>query len=206
MMLPIVGLALVALFAGDAAAQGSGIDALKRLEAYIDTAEYRAYVTARLHEYEAAPLRAECPTLRLIKRADMWVIDEPKFAAGAIVPTTGAWSDRLIVDRCGTTVYRNLLLVARQQQPQASALLPGRTFTPPKVQRDALKPAAAQARIKTGCQDDMHVSDTVIEGRVKPGSPWKEDWTFVGCGKTVVVGLTFTPSADGAAKVTARAK
>jgi hypothetical protein len=202
-MRAIAVLVLCAMLAGEAAAQDSP---LKRLEAYIDTADYRGYVTARLHEYEAAPLRAECPTLRLIKRAEMWVIEDPKFAANAIVPTSGTWSDRLVVDRCGTTVYRNLLLVAKQQQPQASALLPGRTFTPPRLQRDALRPAAAQARIKSGCQDDMHVSDTVIDGRVKPGSPWKEDWTFIGCGKTVVVGLTFTPSADGAARVTARAK
>lgn len=200
----ILAMLLAAAAAGGAQAQSA--DALKRLEAYLDTDDYRGYITARLHEYEAAPLRAECPTLRLIKRAEMWVIDEPKFAANAIVPTTGSWSDRLIVDRCGTAVYRNLLLVTKDQRPHASALLPGRTYTPPRLQREALRPAAAQARIKTGCQDDMHVSDTAIEGKVRPGSPWKEDWTFVGCGKSVVVGVTFTPTTEGTARVTARAK
>jgi hypothetical protein len=39
-----------------------------------------------------------------------------------------------------------------------------------------------------------------------PGAPWKEEWTFVGCGKSVVVSLSFAPGSDGAARVTARAK
>jgi len=199
-------LALVAVAAGPALAQDPRFGALKRLEAYIDTADYRAYVSARLNEYEAPLLRAECPGLRLIKRAQMWVIEEPSFAASAVVPASGQWSERLLVDRCGRTVYRNLLIAARDEKLRASALLPGQTSTPPRLQRDALRPAAAQARIKTGCQGTMPVADTAVAGKLVPGAPWKEDWTFVGCGKSVVVGLTFTPTSDGVAKVFARAK
>lgn len=189
-----------------ARAQDPRADALKRLEAYIDTAEYLAHVGARLNEYEAPGLRAQCPALRLVRRAQMWVVAEARFAGGEIAPTTGEWIDRLMVDRCGTVAYRNLLLVAREQKLQASALLPGRTYTPPRLQRDALKAAAAQARVKTGCQDAMPVADTAVDGKVVPGAPWKEDWTFVGCGKSVVVTVSFTPTSDGAARVTARAK
>ncbi|MCK6450884.1 MAG: hypothetical protein L6R19_08520 [Alphaproteobacteria bacterium] len=201
-----LALVLAGLFSPPVAAQDARAGALERLEAYLDTAEYLSYVAARLNEYEAPGLRAQCPALRLVRRAQMWVVAEARFTGREIAPASGEWIDRLMVDRCGATVYRNLLVVAREQKLQASALLPGRTYTPPRLQRDALRPAAAQARIKTGCQDAMPVADTAVDGKVVPGAPWKEDWTFVGCGKSVVVTLSFTPASDGAARVTARAK
>jgi hypothetical protein len=200
-------IAAAALLPGAALAQGAGLDQAKRYEEFILSKPYLGFVEARLNEMEPPPLKAECPALKLLGRETSWVIDQPKFAPGAVMPQSGRWTDRLSVDRCGKPATRNIAISVREKEKlQAAAMIPGRTATSPLLQRDATVAAVAAARIKAGCRDAMHVVDSSIDGRYKPGAPWTEDWTFVGCNVTAVVAIVFTPDVRGGSTFTAKAK
>ncbi|MGQ0677302.1 MAG: hypothetical protein ACT4N4_14625 [Rhodospirillales bacterium] len=190
-----------------ALAQDGGVEQAKRYEEYIQSRPYLGYVEARLNEMEPPPLKAECPAIKVMGRETSFMVKDVRFAPGAYMPHAGQWVDRLSVDRCGKRATRNILIAVREKEKLTpAALIPGRTATSPLLQRDAMRAAVVAARVKSGCQDEMFVVDSAIDGRFQPGAPWREDWTFMGCKATVVVGIAFTPDGRGGSDFSARAK
>ena len=182
------------------------LDDVKRYDAYILSKPYLAYIEARLNEMEPPPLAAECPAIKVAAREANWTVDDPQFASGAAAPRSGRWIDRVGVERCGKRGTRNIFITVRGTELLPQPMIPGRTATSVQLQRDAIRIAAAQARIKTGCKDEMHVVDSAIEGRFQAGAPWKEDWTLMGCKTAVVIAMTFTPDGRGGSTVAAKPK
>ncbi len=199
-------LVLAMLLSGAAWAQGGSMKQENQFEKYILTKPYLGYVEARLNELEPPPLLAECPALKVIEREINWMVDDALFAAGAASPRAGSWIDRLSVERCGKRATRNIFITARGTELLPKPMIPGRTATAQQLQREAVRIAAAQARIKTGCKDEFHVVDSAIDGRYQGGAPWKEDWTVIGCKTTLVLALTFTPDGRGGSAITAKPK
>jgi hypothetical protein len=169
---------------------------------------YATYVLQRLHEYEPPSLKAECAELKLVSRKSLSVLAPPQFVAGSTIPEGGQWIDHAIVNRCGTNTQRNLLIIARgQKQLQAVALLPGETIASPLLQRDAMTSGMVPVTVKLGCDHrSIAVIDTALSGPVAQGVPWKEDWTYAGCGKMAVVTITFSPDGKGGAYFSATLK
>lgn len=199
-------LGLAALLPGAVLAQGGSLKQENQFEAYILTKTYLSYVEARLNEMEPPPLLTECPALKVVERETSWMVDDALFAAGAASPRAGRWIDRLNVERCGKRGTRNIFVTARGSELLSQPLIPGRTATSPQLQRETVRIAAAQARIKTGCKDEFHVVDTAIDGRFQPGAAWKEDWTLIGCKTALVIALSFAPDGRGGSAVTAKPK
>jgi hypothetical protein len=200
-------LALGLSLLGSAAAWAQGSQRQEALfEKYILTQPYMSYVEARLNEMEPPPLKAECAALKVTGREISWMTDDVLFSPGVAQPRAGRWIDRLAVERCGKRGTRNIYMTARGTELQAAAMIPGRTATSPLLQRDALRVAAAAARIKTGCRDEMFVVDALIDGRFQPGAPWKEDWTFAGCQTSIVMAMQFTPDGRGGSTVDVKPK
>ena len=193
---------------GPAAARAQGpVDQAKLYEEFLNSKPYLGYVEARLNEMEPPPLKAECAQLKLVGRETSFMLDDVRFAPGALMPQAGQWVDRLAVERCGKRGTRNILIAVREKEKLTpAAMIPGRTATSPLLQRDAMRAAVVAARVKSGCQDAMHAVDSAIDGRFQPGAPWREDLTFAGCGKTVVVAIAFTPDGKGGSNFSARAK
>jgi len=205
--LAAVSAMVFALVPAAALAQGGSVDQAKRYEEFLNSKPYLGYVEARLNEMEPPPLKAECAVVKLVGRETSFMIADVRFAPGVFMPQAGQWVDRLAVERCGKRGTRNILIAVREKEKLTPAqLIPGRTATSPLLQRDAVRAAAVAARVKLGCQDAVHAVDSAVEGRFQPGAPWREDWTFVGCGKTAVVGIAFTPDGKGGSTFSAKAK
>jgi len=201
-------LSLAALIAPALPAGGQALDAAtnEKLGRFIASKDYFDWLNGRLVQAEPAPLRETCATVKPTRRIRLLVTRPPTFADTPF-PTSGAWVDQLMVDRCGTEVARSILVDVRDGRAQAAGLLPGRTNAPPLQQRDATLQAEVAAQAKAKCKDKMHVVDTAVDGEVKPGAPWKENWTFMGCkGTQTVVAMTFTPDGKGGTNFVAKAK
>lgn len=203
---------LAIVFAAAPAIASAQTDQAKLYDAFIAGRPYLDWAAERLNELEPPPLKAQCPAIKLAGRETSFVVKDARFAAGAAPgmdgPQSGQWVDRLAVERCGKPGTRNMLVTVREKDKlHAAAMIPGRTATSPLLQRDAHVAAVAAARIKTGCRDEMHAIDSALDGKFVPGAPWKEDWTFLGCGAaTAVIAIAFTPNGRGGSNFSAKAK
>jgi len=106
---------------------------------------------------------------------------------------------------------QNVLLIARPGQPlRAMGMLPGGTAADPLLQRDAVRPALALAAGRlNGCQAARIVDTRVAQpGRAEGGrvvSAWVEEWVAAGCGGTMRIEVTLTPSPRGGTDYSLRA-
>ncbi|MCC6470234.1 MAG: hypothetical protein IT563_18075 [Alphaproteobacteria bacterium] len=194
--------------AGPACAQ-QGMDAAtnEKFSRFVGSNKnYFDWLQVRLAQAEPVPLRETCAAVKATKRIRLLVTKPPTFTDTPF-PASGAWIEQLTVDRCGSEAVRSILVDVRDSRAQAIPLLPGRTNAAPLLQRDAALPAEVAAKVKVNCKDRMYVVDTAIEGDARPGAPWRETWTFMGCkGTQSQVAMTFTPDGNGGTNFQARAK
>lgn len=106
---------------------------------------------------------------------------------------------------------QNVLVMAAPGQPlRAMALLPGGTAGDPMLQRDAVRPALALAAGRLNNCQAARITDTRVTqpGRTEAGrvvSAWVEEWVATGCGSTLRIQVTLTPSPGGGTGYSLRA-
>jgi hypothetical protein len=127
--------------------------------------------------------------------------EDPTLKLTNVVPygTGGAmWIERFNVV-CKQPLTRTLLVLMKDDKPQAMPLLPGTTVADPSLQVDAsnIVTTAAMTRSKTNCEE-AGISDTeVTKAPPEGGGPWQERWTVITCEVPQEIDVNFTPSADG---------
>lgn len=182
-----------------------------QLKAYVNAPDYVA-TTARIALEGDRDLAPECKTAKTMDRVGFVIMERPAFKEGTPHPVNGTWKDQIRVDRCGTPIVHNVLVVARPDGlPQIGLSLPGETALSPRLQAkviaDVLKQGAARLKCKKA--DKAVVSDTkldkVIEqpkanqkGVVVSGK-WQETWAVRACDKTTPVSLEMSADGKGAA-------
>jgi hypothetical protein len=151
------------------------------------------------------------------------VLEAPRFAADSNAPIAGVWIDRVDIDRCGTTIAENMLVIVDRGTMNIARLLPGTTKAGPLLQRDAMQPALAAATVKRDkaekagakpCPDreGVTVADTSFlreripivndaAGRMTAGA-WDETWIFLFCGQEIPVRIHFDGDGNGGANFT----
>jgi hypothetical protein len=126
---------------------------------------------------------------------------DPKMKLTNVVPygTGGAmWVERFNVE-CKEPLTRTLLVLMKDNKPQAMPLLPGKTVADPSLQVDAsnIVTTAALTRAKENCED-AGISDTeVTKAPPDGGGAWAERWTVITCDELQKIDVNFTPSAQG---------
>jgi hypothetical protein len=222
MMLRAIGYAFILLFAGVAtshaqapqtkAPQAKGPQAQAsqapspEFASFLIDPQYIAYIAKGVAQNEPEPLRAECATVKPVVRASLAILQPPKFAKGVKTPLSGQWIDRVKVDRCGKPGVRSFMITAPgNNQMHLVALLPGDTNASPALQNDATGPAKTAASAKLGCTaGPMHIVDTKSVAKPAKG-PWRETWTFSGCGKNLTLPIEFAPDSGGGATFSIKA-
>jgi hypothetical protein len=150
-------------------------------------------------------------------------LEPVRFAESSDAPTAGVWVDRVDIDRCGTTIAENILVVIDQGALKFARLLPGTTKAGPLLQRDALQAAASAATAKNASaekagakpcpqQDGFIISDTRFvreripivhdsSGKMTAGA-WDEAWFFAFCGRQIPIEVHFDGDGQGGTNFT----
>lgn len=123
--------------------------------------------------------------------------------------TEGAFVQQLRSENCPQRrIYNVMTLVDRSGKVQRVLNLNCTSLAGPILQRDAMliMMPAAQVAIGPTCRT-MRVTDTSFEGFTGPPNPkalhqdqarpWKEHWTFDGCGSSVKLLVLFAPDERG---------
>jgi hypothetical protein len=214
--------ALVAAFAlaPASASRAQGSDA--RLNRYLGSQEYANIVVSRA--LEADRLRKTgCDQPKALRHTLQNVLEAPRFAADSNAPVAGVWIDRVDIDRCGTTIAENMLVIVDKGTMNIARLLPGITKAGPLLQRDAMQPALAAATVKKDkaekagpkpCPDreGVTVADTSFlreripivndaAGRMTAGA-WDETWIFLFCAQEIPVLIHFDADGNGGTNFT----
>lgn len=162
-----------------------------------------------IHEDKKFGLQQECKTKYLIKPMAAIVIKPIEFAEGKQNPQKGVWMSRYQFERCGDKKVYNALFFAdaNGETPVSRSFFAGTTNAGPLLVEDAIKSAVLGAAARAGIKDckgaevfDMRVTEkshTVVEGEKNFTGVWKENWTFLMCGSTAEVEMTFIPDANG---------
>ena len=112
---------------------------------------------------------------------------------------------------CEGVGRQNILLLARPGQPlRAMPMLPGETATDPVLQRDAVRPTLTLAAGRLNNCQAARIVDTRVTrpGQTANGrivSAWTEEWVASGCGATMRIQVTLTPSPQGGTNYRLRA-
>jgi hypothetical protein len=214
--------ALVAAFALAPASVSRAQDPDARLNRYLGSQEYANTVVSRA--LEADRLRKTgCDQPKALRHALQNVLEPPRFAEDSTAPVAGVWIDRVDIDRCGTTIAENMLVIVDRGTMSIARLLPGTTKAGPLLQRDAMQPALAAATVKKDkaeragakpCpdQEGVTVSNTSLlreripivndaAGRMTAGA-WDETWMFLFCGREIPVLIHFDGDGNGGTNFT----
>jgi hypothetical protein len=115
-------------------------------------------------------------------------------------PIAGTWQERWQAQACGKSVVRNALFeVGEDGRIAMFPLAPGTTKLSPSNQTGSVPLAIAMVgnRIE-GCTD-IRLIDTRLPKKDAgvPGEDWKEYWTFLACGETYRLTMSFSDAEGG---------
>jgi hypothetical protein len=149
-----------------------------------------------------------CPTF--VSAGSRFIIHKKVTFAASGFPNSGEWLQQYPASGCGNDTLWNLFLTARADEKIDVAVgFPGTTIADPLLQRDAYQIALFGALLAAKDCKHFDVMNTKFEGfglenpkLPDPGAgarirPWRETWSFIGCGKIVDVPMDFVPSEKG---------
>ena len=165
----------------------------------------RAYgpeLTGRVFSDEFTEMRQQAireslrdvPGLTCPKDAAVSLYDIYPFRADSNRPN---WIERYTVS-CNRPVRRGLLFALQGSQVVSAPLAPGESAGDPQLYSETLSLAEAQA-LRAGPKSctSARLVDTILTERPRGGPPWAERWSFVVCGESVSVNVSYTAAADG---------
>lgn len=134
------------------------------------------------------------------------IVPPTRNAAGEI---SGTWVERTDVANCPGATYARVLVNVRASRVGAAVADHGTGISSIALINDALTAGKAPATVAMACpSDQVRLSITRFEGFTgsaaptlpgRDGRPWREIWTFTGCGKLGEIAVQFTPDQRGTA-------
>lgn len=188
-----------------------------QFQPYLNSPEYVQMIVAKVLAVERA-LKAGCDNPKPLGHQPINMLQMPTFIGSGGAPTSGAWTERIEVDRCGKHVFENVLVTFVNGSPKLTGLLPGTTRATPILQRDALTQAYITASVKQSaaeragaslCADktSTFVSETRFEKQLEPmkfdgsgksiAGKWDETWMVQMCGRDIPVVMHFVADGKG---------
>lgn len=129
---------------------------------------------------------------------ELFVLATIEMPPGADRPATGVWRLGYDVTRCETVKRYNLLYRALPNGVTRTTMAPGRSIADIQLQLDAWGMALVNLRtMRPDCPQPAILDTQLNGGMPRPGDPWREKWTVVGCGPQVDLDMRFTPSPQG---------
>lgn len=167
---------------------------------WLETPAYFEFLTRKAIELEPAPLALRCTNFTVLRRQGWAPVELPVWSPDKGQPVSGSWIERLVVDRCGETTLRRLLVSGSrtQDEPFLSALAPGGTLANLRLERATLPLLTERARREFSCSDSrkLIVIETKVTQLPDQGS-WSERWTAIACDQPLIQDIRFTPGRDG---------
>jgi hypothetical protein len=175
---------------------------------YLKSPKHTAFLTKAFNDVEAAPLKAQCATLKIVALDTPQVIQPPEFAqiGNEYIPSVGRWVQPATLNRCGAKVIRRLFLVADPQTGDLHAfgLLPGEFPGNLQLEGDARRIVLSGMMGVAHCSDvkKTFVLDTKLTSPAR-AQGWSETWTAQACGRMVTADVIYTADPTGM-NITAR--
>jgi hypothetical protein len=196
--------ALAALICGGAFAhiafgEEAPLDQKAAFNAFILLPSYQNFIQGVVSDGENAILKAQCSTLKVLRSDQYDIVDPPVFERrpDGNRLLSGAWVSVAVVDRCGQTATRRVLIkfVPGEKRFVETMLLPGDFHGNLKLEIDADRIVIPGLMADANCADrkQVFILDIRSLGPPDKGS-WSEIWTAQACGNVVRQRVNYTPS------------
>ena len=219
-----VALVIAAFFLTGAATAAETKDPLAKFlpedQAYLNSADYLAFLKGQFVKYEPAVRLGDCQSFAPDKRVTVTLADhllrrvlpdgktplirQEEFASNAYSKAmTGAWVEQWDASMCGKTVRRGLVVFKTAEgQLSASPTVPGNTLADMRLQIDTLK-IGLPAFLLPRCEvKNYAVLDTqVLDASKLLLHSWTEKWTITQCGQTASRIVEYGPAFDGGTNI-----